>query len=125
VEFVVRVLVSALTLWLVVWLFDDITLTAADDTEKVLTLLATAVIFAVVDSVVAPVVKILSIPFIIVTLGLMLLVINALMLLLTSWFAGVIGLGFHVEGFWTAVWASIVISLASWALSALLSEDLR
>ncbi len=124
-EFVARVLVSALSLWLVVWLFDDITLTGGDDTEKALTLLATAVIFAVVNSVVGPVVKILSIPFIIVTLGLMLLVINALMLLLTSWFAGVIGLGFHVEGFWTAVWASIVISLASWALNGLLSKEYR
>jgi putative membrane protein len=125
VEFVVRVLVSALSLWLVVWLFDDITLVGDNDTQKALTLLATAAIFAVVDSVVAPVVKILSIPFIIVTLGLMLLVINALMLLLTSWFAGVIGLGFHVEGFWTAVWASVVISLASWVLNGVLSEDRR
>jgi putative membrane protein len=119
------VLVSALALWVAVWLFDGITLVAGDDGELVLTLLATGVIFAVVDSVVAPVVKILSIPFIIVTLGLMLLVINALMLLLTSWFAGVVGLGFHVEGFWTAVFGSIVISLVSWVLDGLLPEEGR
>ncbi len=124
-RFVVRVLVSALALWVAVWLFDGITLTGDDDTQKVLTLLATAVIFAVVDSVIAPVVKILSIPFIILTLGLLLVVINALMLLLTSWFAGVIDLGFHVEGFWTAVFGSIVISLVSWVLDGLLAEEHR
>ncbi len=124
-RFVVRVLVSALALWVAVWLFDGITLTGDDDTQKVLTLLATAVIFAVVDSVIAPVVKILSIPFIILTLGLLLVMINALMLLLTSWFAGVIDLGFHVEGFWTAVFGSIVISLVSWVLDGLLAEEHR
>ena len=48
-----------------------------------------------------PVVTFFSIPFIILTLGLFLLVINALMLMLTAWIAGGVGIGFHVDGFWT------------------------
>ena len=59
-------------------------------------------------------------PLIVLTLGLMLFVINALMLLLTSWIAGQLDLGFHVDGFWTALWGSIVISLASAILEAIL-----
>ena len=61
-----------------------------------------------VNAVVRPVVKFLSLPFIILTLGLLIFVINALMLLLTSWLAGQLGLGFHVDGFWTAVVGAIV-----------------
>ena len=58
-----------------------------------------------------------SLPLIVLTLGLMLLVVNALMLMLTSWIAGSLDLGFHVDGFWMALWGSIVISLASMILS--------
>ena len=53
----------------------------------------------------------LSIPFIILTLGLFLLVINALMLMLTGWLAGELDIGFHVDGFWTAVGGAIVITI--------------
>ena len=61
----------------------------------------------------------MSIPLIILTLGLMLLVVNALMLMLTSWVAERLDLGFHVDGFWTALWGSIVISIASLILEAI------
>ena len=57
--------------------------------------------------------KLLSLPFIILTLGLFLLVINALMLMLTGWIAGQADLGFHVDGFWTALLGSIVITLVT------------
>ena len=53
-----------------------------------------------------PIVTFLSIPFIILTLGLFLLVINALMLMLTGWMAGQLDIGFHVDGFWTALSAA-------------------
>ena len=49
---------------------------------------------------VEPVVKLLSLPFIVLTIGLFLLVINALMLMLTAWIAGLLDIGFHVDGFW-------------------------
>jgi putative membrane protein len=72
---------------------------------------------------VAPIVKLLSLPFIILTLGLLLLVINAFMLLLTSWIAHAMGLGFHVDGLWTAILGAIVISIVSAVLGAVLKDD--
>ena len=74
---------------------------------QLVTLLLVGVVFGVVNAIVRPVVTILSIPFIILTLGLLIFVINALMLLLTSWLSGQLGLGFHVDGFWTAVLGGI------------------
>ena len=82
-------------------------------------------IFGVITSFVRPIVNLLSLPLIILTLGLMLLVINALMLLLTSWIAEQFDLGFHVDGFWTALWGSIVISLASLVLEAVFPPPRR
>lgn len=111
--------VNALALGAAVWLFDGITLTGGSDSDKILTLVIVGAIFGLITSFVRPVVKLLSLPLIVITLGLMLFVINALMLLLTSAIADGIDLGFHVEGFWTALWGSIVISLASIILEAI------
>ena len=69
-----------------------------------------------------PIVNILSLPLIVLTLGLFLLVTNALMLLLTSRLADTFGLEFHVEGFWTAVFGAIVISIASMIAAAILPD---
>jgi putative membrane protein len=70
-------------------------------------------VFGVINSVIAPVVKLLALPFIVLTLGLFALVVNALMLGLTSWVAGKLDLGFHVSGFFPALLGSLVISLTS------------
>jgi putative membrane protein len=82
-----------------------------------------ALILGVVSMYVEPVVKFFSIPFIILTIGLFLLVINALMLMLTAWIAGQAGIGFHVEGFWTAVWGSLVITLVNAFIDVAVLED--
>jgi putative membrane protein len=66
-----------------------------------------------------------SFPFIILTLGLLVFVINALMLLLTSWVSGQAGLGFHVDGFWTAVLGGLVVMVATWILEVLLPDGRR
>ena len=121
-KFLSRLVVNVLALGLAVWLFDDITLTGDTDTNRFLQLLVVGVIFGLVTSFVRPVVNFVSIPLIVLTLGLMLLVVNALMLMLTSWIADQLGLAFHVQGFWTALGGSIVISLASAILEALLPE---
>jgi putative membrane protein len=121
-----RLVVNALALGVAVWLFDGITLTGGSDTDKLVKLLIVGAIFGLVTSVVRPIVSFFSLPLIILTLGLMLLVINALMLLLTSKIAGSVDLGFHVDGFWVALFGSIVISLASMILEAIFpSPDRR
>ena len=119
-RFLFRLVVNVLALGLAVWLFDGITLSGDNDTDRFLQLLVVGVVFGLVTSFVRPIVNIVSIPLIVLTLGLMLLVVNALMLMLTSWIAGELDLGFHVDGFWVALGGSIVISLASAILEALL-----
>lgn len=88
------------------------------------TLLAVGLILGIVSSFVKPVVKILSIPFIILTLGLFLWVINALMLLLTSWLAGQFDLAFVVKDFfWSALLGALVITLVNWAVAIVVGDD--
>ena len=122
-RFLIRVVVNALALAAAAWLFDGIAVTGSSTGDKTLALLLVAVVFGLVNAIIAPIVKLLSLPFIILTLGLLLLVINALMLLLTSAIAGALNLGFHVDGFWTAVGGAIVISIVSTILNAVLKDD--
>ena len=124
-KFLTWLVVNALALGLATWLFDGITLEGDTDTDKVVTLLVVGAIFGVITSFIRPIVNLLSLPLIILTLGLMLLVVNALMLMLTSWVADQLDLGFHVDGFWTALFGSIVISLASIVLESLFPHDRR
>ncbi len=124
-RFVIWLAVNALALGAAVWLFDGITLTGGSDSDQLVTLLVVGAIFGLITSFVRPIVKLLSLPLIILTLGLMLLVINALMLLLTSKIAESVDLGFHVEGFWVALFGSIVISLASMVLEAVFPDPDR
>ena len=121
-NFLLKVLAHAAGLAVATWLLGGITLTGDSDNDKVITLVIVAVIFGVVDSFVAPVVKTLALPFIILTLGLFLLVVNALMLMLTSWIAGQVGLGFEVDGFLTAVVGAIVITLVGWVAHLVLPD---
>ncbi len=105
------------------WLFDGITIEGAEWRDKLVPLAIAAVILGLVGAVVKPVLKFFSFPVILLTLGLFLLVINALMLLLTSWFAEKFEVGFHVEGFWTALFASIVITLTTALIDSVVGED--
>ena len=92
--------------------------------EKIVPLLLVALILGLVSTFVEPVVKLLSLPFIILTLGFLLLVINALMLLLTAWLADAFDLGFHVDGFWNALVGSLIITVVGWGVRiALPSRD--
>jgi putative membrane protein len=79
--------------------------------------LLVAVIFSLVNTFIKPILKIITLPITAVTLGLFLLVINALMLLLTGWVSGQLDLGFTVPDFWAALLGSIVISIVGWVLS--------
>ncbi len=91
--------------------------------EKIVPLLLVAVIMGLVSVFVEPLVKLLSLPFIVLTIGLFLLVINALMLMLTAWIAGLLDIGFHVDGFFTALVGSIIITLVTGFIDVAVLDD--
>jgi putative membrane protein len=122
-NFVVKTIANAGALAVAVWLLDKITLTGSSTGRKIGTLVVVALLFGLVNFLVKPIVKVLTFPLFILTLGLITLVVNALMLLLTSWLAGKLDLSFHVEGFWTAVLGGLIISIVSWALHVVLPDD--
>jgi putative membrane protein len=118
--FLVRLLVNAVALWVATRLVPGVTY-AGD----VLPLLGVALVFGIVNAVIRPVAKLLALPLIIVTLGLFALVVNGLMLWLTSSLSESLGLGFHVSGFWAAVFGSLVVSLVSTMLWMFVTDDSR
>lgn len=121
-RFLIWVLVNAAALAVAAWLLEGIRVTGKTTEEQAITLLVVALVFGVVNAVVEPLVKLLSLPFIILTLGLFLIVINALMLMLTSWISEQINFRFVVDGFWTAVLGGIIITIATWILEAVLPD---
>jgi len=82
-----------------------------------------ALIFGLVNALIRPLVTLLTCPLIILTLGLFTLVVNAGMLMLASWLAGLMGIGFMVDGFWPALWGGLIVSLVSAALTMILRDE--
>ena len=121
-NFVVKTIANAGALAVAVWLLDKITLTGDSTGKKAGTLIIVALIFGLVNFLVKPIVKLLTFPLFILTLGLITLVVNALMLLLTSWLADKLDIGFHVEGFWPAVGGAIVITVVTWIVDGVIGE---
>jgi putative membrane protein len=121
----IRIVTNACALAVAAWLFDDIRITGDTDRDRVLTLVVVALIFGVVNEFVRPIVVFFSLPLYLLTLGLMMFVVNALMLMLTSWLADLLDIGFHVKGFWTAVFGGIVIAMVSWIVGQVLPEPDR
>src|SRR5262245_36554317 len=117
--FLLRLLVNAAALYAAVRLVDGVTFTG-----DWLTLLAVALVFGVVNAIVKPVTKLLTFPLIILSLGVFLLVINGLMLVLTSTVSHWFGLGFTVRGFSAAFWGALVVSIVN-ALAWMLIRDER
>jgi putative membrane protein len=82
--------------------------------DTVASLIGASLLLGILNAFVRPVLLILSVPLILVTLGLFILVVNSLMLLVIP----SIVMGFHVDSFWSAFWGAIIISIVSWILSA-------
>lgn len=116
-RFLFRLLVNAAALWIAARLVPGITWGG-----DWINLVAVALVFGVVNTLVRPIFKFFSIPALIVTLGLFIFVINGLMLWLTSAISGALGLGFHVSGFGAAFLGALVVSVVSFALNLLAPE---
>lgn len=128
-SFIVRVLINGLALWIASWILPGLDISSTATTEAVaktgvtqgtdtigiiLAYLFIGVIFGVVNAFVRPLVSFLSLPITILTLGLFTIVINAAMLYLTSWISSYTPVHFTIDSFfWTAVLASIIITLIS------------
>lgn len=122
--FAARLLINAAAIWIAAALFDGISI-ATDGREtgaQILVVLFIALVFTIVNTAVKPFVQLLSLPLLILSLGLFTLVINALMLMLTSWLTETTDFGLSVHGFWTAVGGSIVISIVNFLLGALVPD---
>lgn len=108
--FVLAVLANALALWVASALLPGIEF-GGEGGDLALTVALVALVFGLLNAFVKPLLKLISLPLIVLTLGLFLVVVNALMLSLTSWFAGVLGLDFTVQSFWwDAVLGALIIS---------------
>lgn len=119
---IIRVLITAVALFVATALVPGIELLAGTTLSKVTTLVVVALIFGVVNAVLKPIVKTIGCVFYVLTLGLIGLVVNALLLLLTSWVAGKLHEPFHITGFWPAFWGAIIVGVVGWLLSLTLGE---
>ena len=110
--FLLRLLINAAALWAAIQLVDGI-----EHRGSWWSLLFVALVFGLLNASIKPLLKLLSLPIIILTLGLFLFVINALMLLLTGWVSGLLNLGFYVDGFWDAFLGGLIVTVVSLVLS--------
>lgn len=125
-SFLLRAGLTGLALWVVTLLVPGIEFVGGDSTAaRIGIIFVVAVIFGVVNAIIKPIVQIISIPLYILTLGLFHIVINAFMLVLTSWITEhTTHWGLFIDDFWwTAIWAAIVLSVVSWLLSLIVQAD--
>jgi putative membrane protein len=121
-RFIVRTIASALALGAAAALIQGIAVTSDNPGDQVLTLLGVAVIFGLINAIVRPVVRLFTLPLFVLTLGLFTFVVNALMLLLTSWISEQLDLAFVVEGFGAAFLGALVISVVSFVINVALPD---
>jgi putative membrane protein len=95
----------------------DMELRAGSTGSKVVTLIVVALIVGIVNAALKPIIKTVGCVFYLLTLGLIGLVVNGLLLWLSSWVAGRLALPFHISGFWPAFWGAIIVGVVSWLLS--------
>ena len=125
-RFIIKMLANGLAIWLTsMWLNGIHLQTDGSWQDTLLVVAVVAFIFTAVNAIVKPLVQIVSIVFYILTLGLFCLVLNALMLLLTSWVSSWFGIGLVVDGFLAAVLAALVISIISVIVTAILPSPKR
>jgi len=119
----IRLAITAVSLWIATLVISGIELTTDDVPKKIGTLLAVAVIFGIVNAVLRPIIKVIGCGLYVLTLGLIAIVVNGLLFMLTSWIAGELDLPFHVDSFWpSAVLGALLVGVVSWLLNMLVPD---
>lgn len=114
-KLIARLLINAAAIWAAAYILPGVTL----DMGQPVSVLIVALVFGVVNAVIKPVLKFFGFPFILVTLGLFALVINAGLFALTAWLTEAL----TVSGFWPALWGSLIVSVVSWLLGLFVHDD--
>ncbi|MDO5711204.1 MAG: phage holin family protein [Micrococcales bacterium] len=128
VNLAIRVGVNALALWLTALVVPGIRLGEESPSlsNRLVTILLVAVVFGIVNAAMKPVVTFFSLPFIVLTLGLFTIVVNAAMLAITAWVSGGLGLDFSIDSFfWSAILGALVLSFISMLLSTFVPDPAR
>ncbi|MGZ8814863.1 MAG: phage holin family protein [Mycobacterium sp.] len=123
-----RAALTGFSLWVVTLIVPGISFVGGDSTlQEVGIIFVVGIVFGLVNAIIKPIVQFISIPLYILTLGLIHIVINALMLWITSWLTeNTTHWGLFIDDFWwTAIWAAIVLSIVSWLLSLVVGSAER
>lgn len=128
-QLAIRLVINAIAIWAAAAWIDKIDIYVPPEWSaewgnwgKALVLLIVALVFTGVNAVIKPIVKLLSLPFVILTLGLFLLLVNAAMLWLTAKITEITDYGLRVDGFWAALWGGVIITLVNWVLGILVPD---
>ncbi|MFE6919987.1 phage holin family protein [Nocardia sp. NPDC057663] len=128
-QLAIRLVINAIAIWAAAAWIDNIDIYVPPEWSsewgnwgKALVLLIVALVFTGVNAVIKPIVKLLSLPFVILTLGLFLLLVNAAMLWLTAKITEITDYGLRVDGFWAALWGGVIITLVNWVLGILVPD---
>ena len=120
---IIRLVITAVSLWIATLLISGIQLTSDSWLGRIGTLLAVAVIFGLVNAILRPIIKVIGCGLYVLTLGLIAIVVNGLLFMLTSWIADQFDLPFHVDNFWpSAVLGALLVGLVSWLLNMLVPD---
>ena len=120
---IIRLAIGALSLWIATLVVPGIKLSTESVPQAIGTLLAVAVIFGIINAVLRPIIKTIGCGLYVLTLGLVAIVVNGLLFLLTSWIAGRLDLPFHVDSFWPdAVLGALLVGVVSWVLNMLVPD---
>ena len=114
-----KVVVNAVAVWVASLVVPGVHVGGGDTARTVVTLLVVGLLFGIVNAIIKPVVKFLSFPFYILTLGLFAFVVNAAMLEIVDWLSGKLDVAFSIDRFfWSAILAAVVVTIVSIAASA-------
>lgn len=119
-----KVVVNAVAIWVAAFLVPKVSLTGEGGVKTVMAYLVVGAIFGLVNTFIKPIVKFFAFPFVILTLGLLSLVINAAMLKIVDWASGKLGIAFDSGPFfWSTILAAIIVTVVSMVLSVVVPDE--
>jgi putative membrane protein len=121
-KILIKLVVTALALWLAAVLVPGIHLHAHSTAGKITTLVVVALIFGIINAVLKPIAKTIGCLAYVVTFGLISIVVNGLLFWLTSWVADKLTVPFHIDGFVPAVLGALIVGIAGWLVSLILDR---